>query len=173
MLSEIFYWLLNMSIVGGAVSIIVLCLRKVRKIPKSFVYMLWVIPLIRLVLPFGVTSKYSLLSLVSNLTTKTVVVYKGTKFIPELAYTNSIKTANTYFPVEYKTNLLESVFHVTSIVWAIIATAAVLTAILLYTFTKSEIKSAALYKDNIFYLTVLLHRLCMESFARRLLFLMV
>ena len=150
MLSEMFYWLLNMSIVGGAVSIIILALRKIRKIPKSFVYMLWVIPLLRLILPFGMTSKYSLMTLVSNLTTRTVVVYEGTKFTPELSFANSIMAANTYFPVEYKTKLLDGVFHVTSIVWAIIAAAAVLTAILLYTFTKSEIKGAVAYKDNIF-----------------------
>jgi beta-lactamase regulating signal transducer with metallopeptidase domain len=112
--------------------------------------LLWVIPLIRLVLPFGITSKYSLLTLVSNLATRTVVVYEGTKFIPKLSYTNTIMAANQYFPVEYKTNLLEGVFHVASIVWAIIAAAAVLTAILLYTFTKSEFKSAVLYKENIF-----------------------
>ena len=150
MLSEIFYWLLNMSIVGGVVSIIILVLRKIRIIPKSFVYMLWVIPLIRLILPFGMTSKYSLMTLVSNLTTRTVVVYEGTEFIPELSYTNSIMAANSYFPVEYKTNLLETVFRVTSILWVIIAVAAVLTAILLYVFTKSEIKGAVPYKDNIF-----------------------
>lgn len=150
MLSEIFYWLLNMSIVGGGVSIIILALRKIRKIPKSFVYMLWIIPMLRLILPFGMTNKYSLMTLVSNLTTRSVVVYEGTKFIPELSFTNSIMAANTYFPVEYKTKLLDGVFHVTSIIWAIIAAAAVLTAVLLYTFTKSEIKGSVPYKDNIF-----------------------
>lgn len=57
-------------------------LAKNHKDSKSFVYLLWVIPLIRLVLPFGMTSKYSLLTLVSNLATRTVVVInKGRSLI--------------------------------------------------------------------------------------------
>jgi len=150
MLSELFYILVNMSIIGGLVSSILLCLRRVKKIPKSFVYLMWVVPFIRLIFPVAMTNQYSLMNLVSKFTTKTVVVYETTKSLPQLAFTNSVMAAKEYFPIRYKTNLLEGVFHVISFVWIIVATAAIFTTVLLYVFTKAEIKEAVLYKDNIY-----------------------
>lgn len=147
MLSEIFYWVLNISIIGSVAGLIVLTLRKIKALPRSVVYILWVLPLIRLWLPFGIANKYSLLSLISRFTTKTVVIWKE---LPQLTTTNSIMGANSYFPIEYKTDLLENVFNVASVVWIILCCTAILTTMLLYFFTKSELKSAELIKGNIY-----------------------
>lgn len=147
MLSEIFYWVLNMSIIGSVAGLIVLTLRKIKALPRSVVYILWVLPLIRLWLPFGIANEYSLLSLISRFTTKTVVIWKE---VPQLTTTNSIMGANSYFPIEYKTDLLENVFNVASVVWIILCCTAILTSVLLYFFTKSELKSAELIKGNIY-----------------------
>jgi beta-lactamase regulating signal transducer with metallopeptidase domain len=147
MLSEMFYWVLNISIIGSVMGIILLLLRKIKKLPRFTVYLLWAIPLLRFWIPFGIANQYSLLNLLSKFTTKTVVVFKG---VSEFTMTNSIMAANSYFPIEYKTNVLENVLSVASVVWAVIAAATILTAILLYFLTKSELKSAALIKDNIY-----------------------
>ncbi|MDF2591767.1 MAG: antirepressor regulating drug resistance protein [Clostridia bacterium] len=147
MLSEIFYWILNASIIGSIAGLIVLSLRRIKALPRFVVYVLWTLPLIRLWLPFGMANRYSLLSLISRFTTKTVVIWEE---IPHLTTTNSIMVANSYFPIEYKTVLLENVFHVTSVVWIIVCCTAIVASVLLYFFTKSELKSAELIKGNIY-----------------------
>ena len=147
MLSEIFYWVLNISILGSIAGLVVLSLRKIKALPCFLVYILWTLPLIRLWLPFGIANKYSLLSLISRFTTKTVVIRKE---LPQLTTTNSIMGATSYFPIEYKTNLLENVFEIASVVWIIVCFTAILTSVLLYFFTKSELKSAELIKGNIY-----------------------
>jgi beta-lactamase regulating signal transducer with metallopeptidase domain len=147
LLSEIFYWILNLSIIGSVAGFIVLGLRKIKSIPRFAVYVLWVIPLLRLWIPFGIANQYSLLSFISKFTTKTVVVWQDR---PELTMTNSIMGASRYFPIEYKTNLLERILGVASVLWIIIAVAAVLTSVILYCFTKSELKSIELIKGNIY-----------------------
>lgn len=147
MLSEIFYWVLNTSIIGSVAGLIVLALRKIKTLPRFTVYFLWILPLIRLWLPFGIANEYSLLSLLSRFTTKTVVVNEG---LPELTTTNIIMGAKSYFPIEYKTDLLARIFHVASLIWIIAAIAAILTCVLLYAFTKSELKHPERIRDNIY-----------------------
>ena len=147
MLSGLFYWVLNLSILGGIAGLVVLSLRKIKALPRFAVYVLWVLPLLRLWLPFGIASKYSLLSLISRFTTNTVVIREE---FPQLTMTNSIMAADSYFPVEYKTRLLENVFSVASEVWLIVCCAAILASVLLYLFTKSELKSAEPAGGNIY-----------------------
>jgi beta-lactamase regulating signal transducer with metallopeptidase domain len=98
-------------------------------------------------LPFGIANEYSLLSLISRFTTKTVVIWEAS---PQLTTTNSIMGANSYFPIVYKTTLLENVFNVASVIWIIVCCSAILTSVLLYFTAKSELKSAELIKDNVY-----------------------
>lgn len=147
MISEIFYWVLNISIIGSAAGLIVLGLRKINRLPRFAVYLLWAIPLIRLWIPFGIANPYSLLSLISRFTTKTVVIWNS---LPEVTMTNTIMGANSYFPIKYKTNLLERVLGVASIVWIIIGVGAVIASIMLYWLTKTELRSIELIRDNIY-----------------------
>jgi beta-lactamase regulating signal transducer with metallopeptidase domain len=149
MLSEIFYWVLNISIIGSAAGLILLALRKIKKLPRFAVYVLWAIPLLRLWLPFGIANKYSLLSFISKFTTKTVVVWQKQE-IPEVTMTNFVMGANRYFPIAYKTDLLAGVFNIASVIWIIIASSSILTSVLLYAFTKSELKNAVRIRDNIY-----------------------
>lgn len=147
MFADIFYWLLNMSISSVITGLVVLLLGRLRKIPRRFVYILWFIPFIRMWLPFGMTSKYSLMTLISKLTTRTVVVYKGVK---GLTTTNYVMAADSYFPITYKVNLLENIFQIAFIIWAIVAAALLLALIIIYTITRSELKSARHLSGNIY-----------------------
>ena len=62
MLESIFIELLNMSFIGSAVIIAVILLRMVmKKMPKKYSYYLWIVPLIRLTIPFSFKSIMSLI----------------------------------------------------------------------------------------------------------------
>jgi len=148
-LSEIFYWLLNMSIIGGFIGLIVALLRKIPKFPRFAAYVLWILPLIRLWLPFGPASQWSLLNLISKFATKTVVLWQSEPGVSKLSMTNSVQAAASYFPVVYKTDLLKTIFEVAGVIWAIMAAAAILAAIFLYAVTKRELRDARHLRDNI------------------------
>lgn len=139
-----------MSIVGSVTGLFIMVLRKIKILPRFAVYLLWMLPLIRLWIPFGVANQYSLLNFLSRFTTKTVVVWQDVSILPEFSMTNSVMAASSYFPIEYKTNLLDHIFSVTSLVWIVVAVAGIFTAVLLYFLTKPELNSAVLIKDNVY-----------------------
>lgn len=114
MLSEIFYWVLNISIIGGVTGLIVALLRKIPKLPRFAVYLLWSLPLVRLWVPFGIANKWSLLNLISKYSTKTVVIWERVPGTPDFSMTNSIQAARSYFPIVFKTDLLKNIFEVAS-----------------------------------------------------------
>jgi beta-lactamase regulating signal transducer with metallopeptidase domain len=147
LLSEVFYWLFNMSISSSVVGIIILLLGKIKKLPRRLVHILWTVPFLRMWIPVGMTSKYSLMTLISKFTTKTVVVYDGAL---DFTITNHIMAADNYFPITYKVNLLDNLFSAASMVWIIVAAALMIISVILYVITKSELKDASLLRDNVY-----------------------
>lgn len=170
MLSDVFYWLLNMSITGIFTGIIILLIRQIKRIPRRICHILWVLPFLRLVLPFGLSHPYSIMNLLSRLSTRTRIIHITP---PDAAFnmsmTNHMAFAEDYFPIVYKTNLLEDIFSVTSIIWAIVAAAALLTVFVLYFITKSEIKDAKHLRDNIYISDKLLSPAIFGVFCPRIL----
>lgn len=149
MLQEVFYWLFNMSITASVTGLLVLAVRAVKIIPKRVSVLLWAIPFLRMVIPFGLNSSYSLMTLLSKLTTKTVVVYQPTEDIA-FSVSNSILAADTYFPITYKVNILENVFNIASVVWIIVCLAIILMMSVVYVTTLCEMRSAIQLRDNIY-----------------------
>ena len=147
LLSEVFYWLFNMSISASVVGIIILLLGKIKKLPRRLVHILWAIPLLRMWIPVGMSGKYNLMTLISKFTTKTVVVYDGAL---DFTLTNHVMAANNYSPITYKVGLLDSLFSTASIIWIIVATVLIIASIILYVITKSELKDASHLRDNIY-----------------------
>ena len=145
--SEFFYWLLNMSISASIVGIFIVLLSKIRRIPRKIITLLWIVPFLRMWIPVGMNSEYSLMSLISKFATKTIIVYDG---IARFSMMNSISLADTYFPVTYKVDLLENVFKIAAIVWLVIAAALVIAMLILYAVTKSELKDSRHMRDNIY-----------------------
>lgn len=144
MISEVFYWLLNASILGGAAGLIVLALRSIKRLPRFAAYLLWALALVRLWIPVGLGSRYSPLTLLSGFTKSVAVWSQGATMM------NAMRAADSYFPIEYKTRRLAELFHIACAVWLTVACAAVLSCALLYAFTKSELKSAVRLRDNIY-----------------------
>lgn len=159
MLADTFYWVLNMSITATLTGIVVLFLRRIRHIPRTFIYVLWLLPFIRLIVPFSFGYKYSVMNLLDDIAVKTIPMATAppsktipliVDLLPEMTMANAVRAAESYFPVEYKTNILENVFSVASAVWVIIAVLAVLASIILYHIARSEIRNAKHLKDNIY-----------------------
>lgn len=61
-MTDVFYWLLNMSITGTVAGLIVLLLRAMPRLPRRVVFLFWAIPLFRLWFPALIVSRYSLIA---------------------------------------------------------------------------------------------------------------
>ena len=76
MLGDVCYWIFNMSIIASFMGLLVCLIRRIRFIPHRVSVYLWIIPFVRMCLPLGINSPYSLMSLLSRLTVRTVTVYE-------------------------------------------------------------------------------------------------
>ncbi len=149
MLGEIFYWIFNMSIAATICAIPVLLLRLFKKIPRRIFIWLWLVPFVRMCIPVGISSKYGIMALLSKFTTKTVTILQiGDD--SALTMMNHVMGANSYFPITYKVNLLEDLFNIASVIWLIVALAAILTLTIIFFITLGEMKDAKKLKDNIY-----------------------
>ena len=149
MLQEVFYWIFNMSIVAALMTGIIALIGMVKKVPRRMMAFLWLIPALRMTVPLGLSSPYSLMSLLSRITTKTVVVFQPMPGM-DFTMTNLTMAANSYFPITYKTNILADVFAVASVVWIIVALAILLLLAVLYVTTLRELKDSNHLRENIF-----------------------
>ena len=149
MLSEVFYWLFNMSVAATVSGAVVLLLRQIKKIPRRVIAVLWTIPFLRMWIPVGIGGRFGLMALLSRFTTKTVIVYES-RLLPDFTMTNSVRAANSYFPITYKVDLVGDVFSVASVVWIIVAAALFLTFAILYFASMKEIKGAKRLYDNVY-----------------------
>ena len=149
MLGELFYWLFNMSIAATICSIPVMLLRMIKKNPRRIFIWLWLIPFIRMCIPVGISSKYGIMALLSKFTTKSITVYE-LGFDSSLTIMNHVMGANSYFPITYKVNLLEDLFNITSVIWLIVALAAILTLTIIYFVTLGEVKDAQNMEGNVY-----------------------
>ena len=149
MLGEIFYWIFNMSIAATICAIPVLLIRLFKKIPRRIFIWLWLVPFVRMSIPVGISSKYGIMALLSKFTTKTVTIVQiGDD--SALTMMNHVMGANGYFPITYKVNLLEDLFNVASVVWLVVALAAILALAIIYFVTLGEVRDAEKIKNNIY-----------------------
>lgn len=141
-----------MSIAAALTGVVVLLLRCIKKIPRRFVYLLWAIPLLRMIFPASIGSRYSLMELLSNLGIRTVTIPSPyPEIIPDMHAMNSIGFAQSYYPtITFKVQLLEDVFTVASAVWLIVALALLLTFAILYFLTIHELRDAVPLRENIY-----------------------
>ncbi|MBE6765255.1 MAG: M56 family metallopeptidase [Ruminococcaceae bacterium] len=149
MLQEVFYWIFNMSITAALTGTLITLVRSVKKIPRRLSVFLWVIPFARMVFPVGLNSPYSLMSLLSKTATKFVTVYQPTDDM-SFSMMNSVMAADTYFPITYKTNILEDIFNIASVVWLVGALIILLILAVAYSAAFYEIKDSMHLRDNIY-----------------------
>ena len=148
MLGEIFYWIFNMSIAAAICGLPILLIRMIKKIPRRVSVFLWLIPVIRMLLPVGIAGKYGLMTFISRFTTKTVTVFEVDDFI--LTATNCIMAADGYEPITYKTDLLEGLFGAASWIWLVIGLALLIAFLIIYTVTLGELSDARRLEGNVY-----------------------
>lgn len=149
MLQEVFYWVFNMSITAAITGSVVMLIRMIRRLPRRLTVFLWLIPFFRMIIPLELSSPYSLMSLLSRITTKTVVVYQPSADV-SFSMMNSVMAAESYFPITYKVNMLEQVFKAASLIWIVVFLSMVLTLSVIYCTTLHEIKDARHFRNNIY-----------------------
>ncbi|MBO4746604.1 MAG: peptidase M56 BlaR1 [Clostridiales bacterium] len=149
MLGRICYWIFNMSIIATFMGLLVLLVRRFKGIPRRILVFLWAVPFLRMCFPLGINSKYSLLTLISKFTTRTVTVSKPSNSI-ELSATNTLMQAESYSPFTFKDNLVSNIFAVAGLIWIIGALAIIIALTILYVGTKREIKDATPIGKNVF-----------------------
>lgn len=137
-----------MSIVASLSGTIILLLRCIKRIPRRAICILWAVPLIRMIIPVGLSGKYSLMSFISQFTTRTVTVYE--KSPVGVTMTNCIMAAEDYFPITYKVNIIKDVMQIGFFVWVIVALALMIALTLIYFSTKKELGYAENIGDNVF-----------------------
>ena len=149
MLQEVFYWIFNMSITAAVTGVLIMLVRLIKGIPRRMTTFLWIIPFLRMMIPLGLDSPYSLMTLLSKITTKTIVVFQPTDKI-SFSMMNSVMAANSYFPITYKVNILENIFSVASVIWAVVALAIILMLTAVYCTTLFEIKDSKHLRENVY-----------------------
>lgn len=148
---DVFYWVLNMSILGSLLGGLVLLIRKIKVLPRFFIYLLWGIVLIRLACPVGFVSGFSLLNLLPRGSSRMVPITSSKDFYQErLSYTNFVQNAKDYQPVVMHSDGLQIFYHVVSKVWMVVTVLLILGNIILYWITRREGKEAVYIKDRIY-----------------------
>ena len=149
MLSEYFYWLLNMSLLGSALGLIVLLLRRISVMPRRLVCWLWLMPLLRFWLPVSLPSRFSLLNLLTSVTARPVPA-GSINMLPEFFYTNFIQAADGYAPFTLRSEALEKLFDAASLVWLAIFGALLITMLLLYFLAIAESRRAIHLQNKVY-----------------------
>lgn len=148
--NDIFYWVFNMSMTAALTGAVVMLIRMIRIIPRRFAVLLWIIPYMRMVLPFGLDQPYSLMSLVTKVTAKSVVVYQP---IDNIAFSmmNGIMAADSYFPLTYKADAFKKVFGMASVVWIAVSLSVIALLTVVYFKTISSVRDFVRLTGNIYF----------------------
>ena len=148
-IGEICYWIFNMSIAASVMGLIILLIGKLKFIPRRVSVFLWIIPFVRMLCPLALSSRYSLMTIISRFATKTVTVYKPNNSI-SVTTANFLQSAVSYTPITYKINVLEKVFIISGIVWLIVTLAILFTLIFMYVITMRAVKDAKHLCQNVY-----------------------
>lgn|GEM_PF-314341 len=142
MLNTVFYTLINMSILASLIGLLILILRKIKPIPRQFIYWMWALVIIKLIIPFSISSRFSILNYSGFLVKKVITVPGMPESSINLSVTNSIGAAEDYFPVSFKTEQLQKIFSAASCIWIIGAAGSVILSVVIYFITLRRLKSA-------------------------------
>lgn len=135
-MGEAFYWILNMSVTASLAGAVLLALRKIKKLPRRLIFLLWAVPFLRMWMPVSIGSRYGLMGFLARAGVRTVTVYERAE---PLTMMNCVGAAESYFPVVYKINVLENLFRGAFIVWLIVCVTLFGILIFLYVDSKKKV----------------------------------
>lgn len=143
-----FYFVINMSISGSIVILLLMIVRQIKMIPKRLIYGLWSAALIRMLLPFAISSSISVFNYLSGLIKRLIPV--GSLFYTDFTFSNYFNAALSYNPMEYRTQRFERVFGISSVIWWIGVCISLLGIIIFYYSTVHRYKNAIHLRANIY-----------------------
>ena len=152
MFGDVFYWLFSMSIVASVAGAVILLLRQFGRIPRRVICLLWVIPCVRMWLPFGINSRFGLMTLLNEVRFKKIRVIRigrigaGT----DITWTNMMGSTEGSFPLEYKQDLMKDLFGIAGIVWASVAAVLLILLAVLYLSTLRGVRGATHLRDDLY-----------------------
>lgn len=144
----IFYFAINMSISGSLVILLMLMIRSLKIIPRRLVYPLWSVVLVRLLLPFAMSSSISAFHYFSGLIKRVIPI--GRALDENLTISNYFNAASSLTPMEYRTKRFQQIFEISSKIWIIGLCTALILLIVLYLCALKQYKNAVCIKDNIY-----------------------
>lgn len=148
--TDVFYWVLNMSISGTIAGVVLLLFRKIKRVPRRIVYALWAVPLIRFVLPISLPYEYSVAQLLKNATGRIVTVYPNHVLVEGSTMMNSVGVASDYFPITYKTERLRVIFEWANLVWYVIAALLLVLVAVSYLSSMRSVRRSTHVRDDIY-----------------------
>lgn len=143
---DVFYWILNMAVISTLFCVIILLLRKIPWLSRNFIYALYGILLIRLILLFGIKSRFSFLHLLPQGMMHSVETEKGQM----LSMRNVIQSAVSNHPLEQSSNTWTKVYQIGAVVWLIIVAAFLLNYMVMYIAAKRELHKARRLREEIY-----------------------
>ena len=167
-MTAVFQTVLNMSITGAYIAAAIIVLRLVmKKLPKRFSYVLWIILGIRLLCPFSFSSAASLFNLVkpetseNTVTTQMTYIPQNIEYDPKPQVTvapplfdNTVNEAITESlpppTPENSVNPMQIVLFVASIVWIVGVTVMAAYTVISYFSVRKKLAVATLLRDNIY-----------------------
>ena len=152
MLGDIFYWLFNMSIVASLSGAVILLLRRVRRIPRRLIALLWAIPCIRMWVPFGIGGRYGLMSRLNSFRyrSRTVYIYRSGDRAVVTMSNSAGATVDGIVPLTYREDLLRDLFRVAGIVWAAVFGLLLLLIVILYFSALRDLRGAVRLRENLY-----------------------
>lgn len=160
-MKSLFITVLNMSITGSFVILAIMLARLlIKKAPKKYSYVLWLIPAFRLICPFSFRSVFSIFNLnfwnVSSrkntyAPTMNFVTENAEPYKPEYEYIihHGVGGFSSY-KVEPTYNMEEIIFYILSLIWIIGTAALLIYGLISYYNLKTKICDEVYLKDNIY-----------------------
>lgn len=157
-LQNLFINIVNMSLTGTYVILFILLIRfPLKKVPKIFSYILWVIVLFRLICPYSFSTTFSFLKSISFLNSKTKPIPINIGLLGQPSVDVGINKVNNVInsvlpsATPYaSTNPMQIILFSISLVWIIGVLILIIYSITSYITLKKKIYSSILVCDNVF-----------------------
>jgi beta-lactamase regulating signal transducer with metallopeptidase domain len=180
MLVKVFTAVLNMSLTATIAATLIIIIRLIfnKKLPKSFSYALWAVVLVRLLIPFSISSVVSIFNVLPSpapapvmTTVKVPAIHNNAQKIGTLKYVSdnivlvnkpSVETGGEVIDVDKTVggslpavttatplNPMQLIMVIISLIWALGAAGLLIYCLFAYITTAKKLQEAVLYKESI------------------------
>lgn len=146
-----FYWILNMTILGSILIVMLMGLRRIKKFPRTFVYAMYSLVFVRLICPLGLTSGISLLNLLPKGSVHLIHLSGNESAVTELSFSNFAQDAGSYQPFTLKSDGLTRYYEISSLVWITVWGTLLLGYCLMYFMTLRGLRKSTHIYENIYH----------------------